>query len=254
MTDSVQIGAATLYCGDCRDIVPAIGHQFDAIITDPPYGDTSLVWDKRVPHWTTIARAALLPHGSLWCFGSLRFFMETASDFQGWTLAQDCLWEKHNGSNNANERFRRVHEQAAQFYPASVAWETIYRKPLYTNDATARAVRRKRRPPQWGATGESVFTSYDGGPRMMRSVMFARSCHGFAIHETQKPEEVFAPLVDYSVAPGGAVLDLFAGSGTLAVVCNQRGIPSVSIEKCAERFARACERVDNALRQMALFA
>lgn len=27
----------TLYCGDCRDIVPVLG-QLDAVVTDPPYG------------------------------------------------------------------------------------------------------------------------------------------------------------------------------------------------------------------------
>lgn len=31
------IGAATLYLGDCRGIIPTLGHV-DAIVTDPPYG------------------------------------------------------------------------------------------------------------------------------------------------------------------------------------------------------------------------
>jgi site-specific DNA-methyltransferase (adenine-specific)/modification methylase len=33
----VTIGNATLYCGDCRDILPQLG-GVDAVITDPPYG------------------------------------------------------------------------------------------------------------------------------------------------------------------------------------------------------------------------
>ena len=33
----VQIGDATLYLGDCLDILPALG-KVDAILTDPPYG------------------------------------------------------------------------------------------------------------------------------------------------------------------------------------------------------------------------
>jgi len=33
----VIIGDATLYLGDCRDILPTLG-KFDAVITDPPYG------------------------------------------------------------------------------------------------------------------------------------------------------------------------------------------------------------------------
>jgi site-specific DNA-methyltransferase (adenine-specific)/modification methylase len=33
----VQIGNATLYCGDCMDILPTLD-KVDAVITDPPYG------------------------------------------------------------------------------------------------------------------------------------------------------------------------------------------------------------------------
>jgi site-specific DNA-methyltransferase (adenine-specific) len=33
----VEIGLATLYLGDCADILPTLG-QFDAVVTDPPYG------------------------------------------------------------------------------------------------------------------------------------------------------------------------------------------------------------------------
>ena len=33
----VIIGNATLYLGDCRDILPTLG-KVDAVVTDPPYG------------------------------------------------------------------------------------------------------------------------------------------------------------------------------------------------------------------------
>lgn len=36
MTDLVRIGDATLYCGDCLDILPTLG-PVDAVVTDPPY-------------------------------------------------------------------------------------------------------------------------------------------------------------------------------------------------------------------------
>ena len=37
MTDPVHIGDATLYLGDCRDILPTLS-GVDAVVTDPPYG------------------------------------------------------------------------------------------------------------------------------------------------------------------------------------------------------------------------
>lgn len=37
MNEPVVIGDATLYLGDCRDILPTLG-KVDAVVTDPPYG------------------------------------------------------------------------------------------------------------------------------------------------------------------------------------------------------------------------
>lgn len=37
MNNPVIIGNATLYLGDCRDILPTLG-KVDAVVTDPPYG------------------------------------------------------------------------------------------------------------------------------------------------------------------------------------------------------------------------
>lgn len=207
--------------GDMRERLNDLAAEsVDCVITDPPYGETSLDWDRRVDGWLPAIRRVLKPTGSLWCFGSLRFFTERATDFSGWRLAQDLIWEKHNGSNAFADRFRRVHEMAVQFYPSGRTWAEVYKKPLFTNDATARTVRRKRRPPQWGQIEASSYRSEDGGPRLMRSVMFARSEHGKAIHPTQKPVACLLPLIEYSCPPGGVVLDPFAGSGTTAIAAH----------------------------------
>ena len=37
MTYKIIIGDATLYLGDCMDILPTLD-KVDAVITDPPYG------------------------------------------------------------------------------------------------------------------------------------------------------------------------------------------------------------------------
>ena len=46
----VEIGDATLYLGDCREILPTLA-KVDACITDPPYGYQFMGknWDKALP-------------------------------------------------------------------------------------------------------------------------------------------------------------------------------------------------------------
>lgn len=107
----------------------------------------------------------------------------------------------------------------------------MFKAPQFTNDATARTVRRKARPPHWGDIGPSSYASDDGGPKLMGSVIYARSCHGYAVNETQKPEDIVAPLLQYSVPPGGLVVDCFAGSGTTGAVARKLGRRAILIEK-----------------------
>lgn len=228
----------TIYHGDCRDVIPLL--DVDAtVVTDPPYGQTSLPWDRWVEGWLD-----LLPFRSMWCFGTLRMFMDHADEFKasGWKLSQDVIWEKHNGSGFAADRFKRVHEQPAHFYKGS--WDSILKIAVTTPDATARTVRRKGRPPHMGHIDGSQYRSIDGGPRLMRSVIRVRSTHGYAEHPTQKPIGILAPLIQYSVPRvGGVVIDPFCGSGSHLVAASQHGARAIGIdvdEKNCEIAARRC--------------
>ncbi len=206
--------------GDCRELMPPRG-PFDMILADPPYGDTSLAWDRRVEGWLTLARAALKPTGSIWVFGSLRSFMATADRFAAARLriAQEIVWEKQNGSSFHADRFKRVHELAVQFYPAETAWRDIYNDVQTTPDATARTVRRKQPPPHTGQIDAGHYVSQDGGPRIMRSVITLRNCHGRAIHPTEKPSALLEILIRTSCPEGGLLGDWFAGSGAAGEAC-----------------------------------
>lgn len=222
-------GQVTLYLGDSRTVLAELDlGDVGVVVADPPYGETSLGWDRWQPGWVDAVGAAVRESCSLWCFGSMRMFLDHGADFAGWQLAQDVVWEKHNGSSSAADRFRRVHENVAQWYRGP--WEQVWRTPVTTPDATARQVRRKTRPPQWGEIGDHTYTSVDGGPRLARSVLKVRSCHGHAIHPTQKPLGIIDPLLRYSLAPGGTVLDPFAGSCSTLVAAREAGYRAIGIE------------------------
>jgi site-specific DNA-methyltransferase (adenine-specific) len=232
--------------GDCRDVLTRFPDaSFDCILTDPPYGETSLKWDRWVPGWPAMVRRLLRPTGSMWCFGSSRMFHEHADEFKGWKFAQDLVWEKQNGSGFHADRYKRVHESAWQFYLDGAPWEAVYKLPQYTNDATARVTRRKTRPTHMGVIEGSVYVSEDGGPRLARSVIYCRNEHGRAIHPTQKPIPLVESMMLYACPPAGRVLDLFAGSGTTGVVAARLGMDAVLVEGKAEYASKIAPRLAN---------
>ena len=229
MTPYFTDGTVTLYHGDCRELLPALSIEPGAaVIADPPYGETNLIWDRWPVGWLSVL-ASSIDVGHLWCFGSMRMLLERLGEFAAWTYAQEVVWEKHNGSSLAADRFRRVHEFAFGWYRGS--WADLHHDTPTTPDATARTVRRKPKPPHWqGARGASTYASEDGGPRLMRSVLLVRSCHGDAVHPTQKPLGILRPLITYSTPPDGLVLDPFAGSGSTRVAAQHEGRRAVGIE------------------------
>ena len=241
-TPFYQDASVTLYCGDCREIVADLP-ACDAVITDPPYGETSLDWDVWPKGWPA---AALSKTRQLWCFGSMRMFWNQRDEFAAWSLAQDVVWEKHNGSGPQSDRFRRVHELACHFYQGD--WSTLYKKPPVVTLESDRGVSLSRggHPAHFRAMAGNSSYEYDG-KRIMRSVIPVRSCHGYAVNETQKPEGIVRPLLEYSVPIGGLVVDLFAGSGTVLAVARQLGMHAIGIEKresqCQEIVMRLAQGV-----------
>lgn len=248
-------GLITIIQGDCRDVVPTLDSEsFDAIVTDPPYEITSLEWDKLVKEWPELVLRVLKPSESVWVFGTLRSLLQVNAYMEdaGYKFAQDVIWEKHNGSSFHADRFRRVHEQVMQFYPGT--WADVYKNPVMVPGATKRTVRRKTRPTHMGEIEGQVYESEDGGPKLERSVIFARSCHGHAIHPTQKPVEILDPLIEYSCPPGGKILDVFSGSASTAEAAHRRGVACVCIEKSPVEFDKSVDRIKQYLGEVGLFA
>jgi site-specific DNA-methyltransferase (adenine-specific) len=166
-------------------------------------------------------------------------------EFAGWTRAQEIVWEKHNGSSFHADRFKRVHEFAVHWYLGP--WANVYKDPPVTLDATPRTVRRKQRPPHTGHIEAGSYTSEDGGPRLMRSVLYCRSEHGSAVNETQKPLGVLRPLISFSCPPGGVVLDPFSGAGSTLLAARDLGRRAIGIElreqQCEAAVARLAQGV-----------
>lgn len=134
---------------------------------------------------------------------------------------------------------------AVQFVPKGRAWGEIYRQPQFVGGVARPSARigSRGRTPHRANIGLSSYEYTD--KRMMRSVIYARSCHGRAEHPTQKPVEILEPLVRYSCPPGGTVLDPFAGSGSSGIAAKLAGSSAILVEMSPEYLTVARRRLES---------
>jgi len=229
-----------LYLGDMRELLPALGLHADLVLADPPYSETSLAWDRWPDGWPALAASVA---SSMWCFGSMRMFLDRRGEFTDWKLSQDVVWEKHNGSGFTADRFKRVHEFALHWYRGN--WREQHRDvpriaSADPDDLRTRGPRVAGQAPHMRAINAGQQSPRDG-TRLMRSVIPAKSMKGRAIHPTEKPTEILRPLIGYACPPGGLVVDPFAGSGSTLDAARQSGRRAVGVE-VSEAYCEAAAR------------
>lgn len=239
-----QDGTVSLYLGDCREVLPALGLTADCVVADPPYGETPLPWDRWPVGWLETAATVTR---SMWCFGSLRMYLEHRDEFiaaawpHGWKLSQDIIWEKHNGTGFDTDRFKRVHEQPTHWYRG--AWSAIYHDaPRVQVDERSKSRDATRAAGEHRGDLKAITYQYDG-TRLERSVIRVRSMHGRAIHPTEKPTGILEPPITYACPPGGLVIDPFAGSGSTLDAARQTGRRAIGIEAYEPYLERAARRL-----------
>ena len=239
----------TLHEGDMRDVLPVLvaqGLRVDAVLADPPYEGTTHEWDRWPDGWPAVAAAAA---SSMWCFGSLRMFLDRRDEFTAWRLSHDVVWEKPNGTGFAADRFRGVHEQAAHWYRGP--WKDVHHQtPRVAGTPRPSATIAARASIAHTGTINPGGYVY-GDTRLARSVIFARSMHRRTRgrNRTEKSAEILGPLIEYAVPLGGVVLDPFAGSGATWETARGLGRRVVLIERdpaCAADLAArlAADRAD----------
>lgn len=225
-----------LFHGDCRGVLPQLAGYVlpDSCVTDPPYEETSAVWDVWPDGWIQAVGSVLPVPASLWCFGSARMWLDHGHEFRaaGWRFAQDMLWVKRNGTGPVNRsRLVKVHEGAYQWYRGQWgdlhhAWERV------PYDGPDKSVHRTEQPAHHGRHQASTYV--DDGTRQPRSVTYvieAPSVRYQRRHQDEKPLATVIPLVRECTPPGGVVLDCFAGSGTTGIAARMLGVSCVLIER-----------------------
>ena len=97
---------------------------------------------------------------------------------------------------------------------------------------------------------ELAWSSIQSPAKMWkRSVLAERN----KIHPTQKPVDLYEWLLTNYAKSGQTILDTHLGSGSSAIAANNLGFELVGCELDADYFASACQRIENAQRQVSLF-
>ncbi len=238
----------TLHHGRCEEILPTLGVCADVCVTDPPYGETSLLWDRWPRGWPALVAAALPAATSMWCFGSMRMFLEQRDEFKDWRLSHEVIWKKPRGGMAHRDRFVREHEYALHWYRG--AWGDVHHQQQRTErlGVDKGSVHRGETGPAWnGSRRANSWT--DDGTRGMSALLTAPNMRMRGIHPTEKPTAILEPLIRYACPMGGTVLDPFAGSGSTLEAARSTGRHSIGVE-ASEAY---CEVIATRLAQGSLF-
>lgn len=230
------IGNATLYLGDCMEILPTL-QAVDVVITDPPYSPRT--HSKARTNKAETAR-------STYRQGASRFIDFAALDDDEFiSLAQQLLSKSRRWVVMTCD-----HRHAALTFdwPEHVrlgAWVKVGPMPQISGD----------RP---GSGHESVLILHNkGAMRWGRgggaAIWVEPPCKGGTEVATQKPLHLVERFVGDFSEPDETVLDPFAGSGTTGVACMKHGRRFIGIEREQRHFDVACRRIEEAYRNRPLF-
>lgn len=220
LADGVEI-----YCGDCREIMPTLGH-FDAVVTDPPFFTPAVHYQSRVKHarswgdmsileswWnataTDIARICPVGHVYVFCNGdSYPAFYKAM--FPLWDKLKCMVWDKeHVGLGRI---FRNQHEL--------IIW----------------------------ARSEGHYVPDDG--KLRADVIRAKATPPASReHPVEKPVALLLSLCETAAS---SVLDPFAGSGSTGAAAVAAGKRFTGIEIEPKYFDIARRRLESELAKQRL--
>lgn len=262
----VTIDDATLYLGDCREILPTLA-PVDAVITSPPYAQQRDYGGQR-PDWHSNMVGAfeslpaspdcqlLVNLGLTHRDGEYVPYWEPWREWmraEGWRFFGWYVWDKGDGlPGNFGGRLSPSHEWILHFNrrtrPANKWVGTTHR-----HDIRKSVLRR----PNGRISGiaemspEAMGQTHKIADSCIRVYREMRRVHN---HPALFPERLAQELLLSFTQPHHRVLDQFMGSGTTGVACVNLGRPFVGIEIEPKYFDIACARIDAAQRQTRLFA
>lgn len=249
-----MIGSATLYHGDCEDVIPTLP-RVDAVITSPPYnlGNTTGGGFSRSSgaKWHAAARSSGIGNG----YGDFDDNMPHDEYVEWQKRILRALWAQ-------------LADDGAIFYNHKPrVLDGVLVTPLaYNPELPVRQIII------WARSGGMNFSPTFYLPTHEWIVLFAKpdfrlrdkAASGagdvWRIHQAESDNEHPAPFpvrlpeMVLETTKAQTVLDPFMGSATTGLACQRLGRSFIGIEREKRWFELACRRLEDGLRQERLFA
>jgi len=263
--EKVEIGSATLYHGDCRDVLPLLSDGCaDMVFTSPPYnlGNTTGGGfpGKKLGHYS--ADAGMRARGGLgkWGGGKLSDGYEDYNDAM--PMDDYIEWQK----DTLRECWRILSERGAIYYNHKPrVLDGLALLPLaYNPDLPLRQV------VIWARAGGVNFSPVAYLPTHEWIMILAKPDFRLRDKEASGAGDVWyvpqekntehpapfplaLPMRALESTTCSTVLDPFMGSATTGAACAQKGRRFIGIERSCRFFEMACRRIEDAQRQASLF-
>jgi site-specific DNA-methyltransferase (adenine-specific) len=222
------IGRATLYLGDCREVLPTLG-KVDAVVTDPPYefetagagifrtnrknmdeieaAGLADGFDHSILSGEQFGAAVVFAHNDQWA----KLLPHMAAKWRRFAI---CQWHKLNPMPVANKHYQPDTEIYVH------AWN-----------------------PDFAPVGDL--------PQKKRYIIANGGQDTSIGHPTVKPLLVMQKIV--ANVAGNSICDPFMGSGSTGVATLIAGRDFIGIEREPKYFDIACRRIEDAQRQGDMF-
>lgn len=237
------IGDATLYLGDCLEVMAGLPEgSVAAVVTDPPYCSGARTS-------ADLASRGGMSRGKKWAAKPLPNDRMTVTGFM-WLMRQVCLLSlgslQPGGSVLSFIDWRQyptlygVMESANLRVQGMVVWD---KKSM----ALGNGFRNQHELIIHAANGTpNIF--HRGTPNVLQVPRLGKS----DLHPTEKPFALIEKLLQVISNTAQTILDPFMGSGTTGVACANLGRKFIGVEMEPKYFDIACRRIELAQNQQKL--
>lgn len=248
------MASSTLFNAPCFDILPTIADQsIDMVCVDPPYGTTSMEWDKILDFksmWVELERI-VKPKGNIIIFGSQPFSSLVVTSKIDW-FRNELIWNKNKCGSPGLAKYRpnKVHENILVFAKNSGG---TYNPIMESGIPFKREAKDKIKGYGSGRNKHGYGFASKGpniggenlGTRYPKSILHASRNFSAqqTVHPTQKPTNLLCWLLMTYSEPDDDVLDFTMGSGSTGVAAKMTRRNFIGIEKDPEYFSIAVQRI-----------